>query len=152
MSVCLSVSHVMSLHHSWFKYSQPEQWHWIKYLNTPSQGSGPVQDQHEKKVLVSLIRGVGEYYLTTTRNLAKILLPFNWTIEITFHQEFLLGLSVSHLTRHMLLGSLSLNTYTEITPHLTKMSHCSSPAWLSLYKHFWPRTWNIFCIFFNSLA
>ena len=76
--------------------------------------------------VISLIRGVGEYYLTTTRNLAKILLPFNWTIEITFHQEFLLGLSVSHLTRHMLLGSLSLNTYTEITPHLTKMSHCSS--------------------------
>ena len=60
---------------------------------------------------------------------------FDLTIEITFHQEFLLGLSVSHLTRHMLLGSLSpLNTYTEITPHLTKMSYCSSPK-LSLYKH-----------------
>ena len=69
-----------------------------------------------------------EYYLTTTRYSAQILLPFNWTIEITFHQEFLLGLSVSHLTRHMLLGSLSLNTYTEITPHLTKMSHCSSSS------------------------
>ena len=81
----------------------------------------------------SLIRGapdsqLREYYLTTTRYSAQILLPFNWTIEITFHQEFLLGLSVSHLTRHMLLGSLSLNTYTEITPHLTKMSHCSSSS------------------------
>ena len=37
LSVCLSVSHVMSLHHFWFKYSQLGQWHSIKYLNTPGQ-------------------------------------------------------------------------------------------------------------------
>ena len=31
--------------------NQPGQWHWIKYLNTYSQGSGPAQGQHEKKTL-----------------------------------------------------------------------------------------------------
>ena len=37
LSVCLSVT---SFHHFWFKCPQPVQWHWIKYLNTSSQGSG----------------------------------------------------------------------------------------------------------------
>ena len=32
-----------------FKYPQPGQWLWFIYLNTPSQGSGPAQGQHEKK-------------------------------------------------------------------------------------------------------
>ena len=37
-SVC--VSHWIGLDHFWFKYPQPRQWHWYKYLNTSSQGSG----------------------------------------------------------------------------------------------------------------
>ena len=31
--------HVLSFDHFWFKYPQPRQWHWYKYLNTPSQPS-----------------------------------------------------------------------------------------------------------------
>ena len=42
--ICLSVTMIYI-----FKYSQPVQWHWYKYLNTPSQGSGLAQGQHEKK-------------------------------------------------------------------------------------------------------
>ena len=29
----------LCVHHFWFKCPQPVQWHWIKHLNTPSQGS-----------------------------------------------------------------------------------------------------------------
>ena len=36
VSVCVSVT---SFDHFWFKYPQSRQWHWYKYLNTPSQGS-----------------------------------------------------------------------------------------------------------------
>ena len=38
--VCLSVCHVLSFDHFWFKCPQPVQWHWIEYLNAPSQGRG----------------------------------------------------------------------------------------------------------------
>ena len=38
--VCVWVSEsVTSFDHFWFKYPQSRQWHWYKYLNTPSQGS-----------------------------------------------------------------------------------------------------------------
>ena len=38
---CVSLSRpVLSFDHFWFKYPQPVQWTLIKYLNTPSQGSG----------------------------------------------------------------------------------------------------------------
>ena len=47
--ICYNRSRHMASTPYIFKYLQPGQCNWIKYLNTPSQGSGPVQGQHERK-------------------------------------------------------------------------------------------------------